>query len=107
MQIWENRTYFERNIQNAGVMLNRMNGGFHRRLKARVLKCHADNVDFTLSDLENFLLDNLEVPDVDNAVSFTFLSTVEFLRQSLTHTWSRTCYMMIFLRARRTCGIDW
>ena len=70
-------SYFEREMHSACELLQRMDSGFHRRLKNDIVQSHADNVVFTLAALEAFL--------PDNEYSFQFLSTVEFLRQPLTH----------------------
>ena len=84
------RAFFEREIHDAGELLERMESGFHRRLEKGVLKAHADKTFFDLAALEAFLLDNQD--------SFQFLSAVEFLRHSLTHDEQDVLHDDIFAR---------
>ena len=52
------RAFFEREMHNADEFLERMDSGFHRRLKKGVLKSHADNDVFDLAALDAFLPDS-------------------------------------------------
>ena len=77
-------------MHDAGELLERTDFGFHRRLKKGVLKSHADKTVFGLAALEEFLPDSQDC--------FQFLSTVEFLRQSLTHDEQDILHDDIFTR---------
>ena len=77
-------------MHDACELLERMDSGFHRRLQKGVFKSHGDKVVFGLAAFQAFLPD-----DEDD---FQFLSSVEFLRQSLTHDEQDILHEDIFAR---------
>ena len=83
LRIWDNRTFFSRQLGEARAFLSRSYPNFSHRLTAAVRKTSTSHDAFTLADLQDFLTDVLS-DDERSECTFTFLSAVEMLRQALT-----------------------
>ena len=85
LKVWDNRFFFEGQVVQATRLLQRMNAGFHARLKTFVCERHEQQEIFTLAELRAYTLEEEVETEEHGDAMFTFLSVVEFLRQSLTN----------------------
>ena len=81
LRIWDNRFFFEREVEEAAQFLSRTDSGFHKRLETQVQKQVEKNKPLTLAQLEYFLAANTE-DDTRMRSMFKFPSVVGFLRQT-------------------------
>lgn len=70
LQIWDNRSYFENQIEKASQLLSRMDSGMHRRLVKSVVQRHTEHRVFTLLDLQDIFDDVPDDEEFDASVSF-------------------------------------
>ena len=84
VKVWESRFFFEGQVVHASRLLQKIDSGFHKRLKEVVRQRHVQNEVFNLSDLREYASDEADELEEQGAAFFKFLSVVEILRQSLS-----------------------